>query len=225
MKKDYLHITFLIDRSGSMAGKVKDTIGGYNSFIKDQKKIDLPCTVSLVQFDDKYEVNYIGKDLKCVEDLNENTYKPRGGTALLDALYRSIEETGSWLSAKSEDERPEKVIFVVITDGEENSSKLYNKLNVKTAIQHQEDKYKWEFMFLGADINSVHEATTWGIKSANAAVYNLNDIGSTYSVMSDKFSASRCSGSVAGASMSFTTSERKNLNNSSKTTSVITATI
>lgn len=164
MKQGYTDITVLIDRSGSMIGSESDVIGGFNTLIEKQKEVDGQCTVSLIQFDTKYEVNYIAKD---VNDVPALEYYPRGGTALVDALGRTINETGRRLQKLPESDRPEQVIFVVQTDGEENSSREFNSEQVREMVEHQQGKYDWDFMFFGADIDAFDVAGGLGFSRAN----------------------------------------------------------
>ncbi len=177
VRSDYTHISLVLDRSGSMSTIRTDTIGGLNTFLKDQREVAGRVTVSMVQFDTEYEVLYNGVELADVKDLTEDTFVPRGMTALLDASARMINETGDLLSAMGEDDRPSKVLFVMITDGHENSSKEFNLDQVKGMITKQTDDFNWEFVFLGANIDAVSVAGSYGIAASNAIKYGHNSGG------------------------------------------------
>lgn len=165
MKKNYTHLVFLRDRSGSMASVKSDVIGGFNEFIAEQKKEPGELTVTSVQFDsiDRYEVLNDFSPLDSVQLLNESNYVPRGSTPLNDALGRLINETGNRLAKLHEDQRPEKVMVVVITDGEENSSKEFTTAKIKEMISHQEKQYQWKFIYIGANQDAFAEGGMRGM--------------------------------------------------------------
>ena len=142
MKQNLCDITIVLDRSGSMSSVQADTIGGFNTFIKEQRKLPGECNVSLVQFDDQYEPQYAGKPVGDAPFLDEKTFQPRGMTALLDAIGRTINETGKRLGAMDDDDRPSKVLFVILTDGGENSSKEFTRAKVFEMISHQKTAYQ-----------------------------------------------------------------------------------
>jgi hypothetical protein len=177
MQKNYTHITVVLDKSGSMGKIANDTIGGFNQFITDQKKVEGLATLSLIQFDDRYEPNYLSTKIQDVELLNEKTYKPRGWTRLFDAIGRAIIDTGEELNKLKDEEKPEKVVFVVQTDGEENSSKEFNAKEIGDLIKQQTDKYKWEFVFLGAQLNTILAMCRMGVSGANTMQYAHNTAG------------------------------------------------
>jgi len=154
MKKDLTHIIIVLDRSGSMSGIQRATISGFNEFIGQQRTLPGTATLLAVKFDDQYELLYEG-GLAGAPPLDENNFVPRGMTALQDAIGRTIDEAGRKLAATGEDQRPEKVIFVVLTDGLENASKEYSREKVAEMIGHQREKYSWEFVFLGANQDAV----------------------------------------------------------------------
>ncbi|MEA2204729.1 MAG: hypothetical protein QOE77_1505 [Blastocatellia bacterium] len=171
--KDATHIAVLLDRSGSM-GSVKDeTISGFNDFLKEQKAAGDNASFTLVQFDsESTDVVHEAKPVRAVPDLNQATYQPRGSTPLLDALGQTINSTGRTLAAIPETNRPDKVVFVVITDGEENASHKFTKKQVKQMIDHQTEKYDWQFVYLGANQDAFAEAGAVGISMAKAANYS-----------------------------------------------------
>lgn len=177
MKKDYCDINIVLDRSGSMSALRNDVIGGINSFFEKQKEVPGEATVSLIQFDDYYEINYTGKNIKDVENLTYKTYEPRGMTALLDAIGKSINETGIRLSNMNEVDRPEKVIFIIQTDGEENASKEYTLENIKKMIKEQTEKYSWEFVFLGTNIDAFSVGSSLGFSNATTMSYKNSSDG------------------------------------------------
>lgn len=174
MKKDRTDLTVVQDRSGSMFRIQRDVIGGYNSFVKDQKDAPGECYLTLVQFDfvhneEPLQWTYKALDIREVPPLNVKSYVPRGDTPLLYALGKTIDETGARLSMIPEDEKPENVICLVMTDGEENASGQldkegrYTKAKVAEMVKHQEEVYKWKFIFIGADIDAFAEAGGMGI--------------------------------------------------------------
>jgi hypothetical protein len=154
MKKDLTEIVIVLDESGSMSSCKSDTIGGFNEFLSTQKKIKGEANVTLVKFSDYYKVVNDGTALEHVSPLNESNYTPSYSTALLDAVGRTINSVGNRLSSLPEDQRPEKVIFAVITDGYENASKEFTREKIFEMVTHQKTKYNWEFLFLGADIDA-----------------------------------------------------------------------
>lgn len=165
-KVGYTDITFVLDRSGSMATIANDVRGGFNEYIKGQKNLPGIVKFSLIQFDDKYQVDYSGLDLLDVPELTIVNYIPRGWTALLDAVNKAIETTGKRLRDLPESERPEKVLFIVYTDGLENYSKETTTEILRDRIRHQEDKYNWQFVFMGANQDSWATAQTLGMSNS-----------------------------------------------------------
>jgi hypothetical protein len=216
MNNNYVHLTFILDRSGSMATCKSDTDGGFNSYIEDQKKNNVgKFTVSLYQFDDIWETVYENLSIEKVPVLD---LKPRNMTALLDAVCLSVDRTGALLNTLSESERPSKVIVIILTDGQENSSKQFNASKVQERIRHQTDKYKWEFVFLGANIDTWSVGSSLGL-NANQ-VCSFSSVGankgtsnrSMYSTLSAKTSSLRCAVSDANldsAVMSYTAEEQE----------------
>ena len=161
--KDATEIVVVMDKSGSMDMRRADAIGGFNSFLADQKKEPGEANLTLVLFDTTYTIPVKGVPIKEVVPLNEDTYRPGGNTALNDALARAIIETGARLAAMPEEERPGKVICVIITDGEENSSVEHTKRQVKEMVEHQESKYDWAFIYLGVGVDAFDEARQLGV--------------------------------------------------------------
>jgi hypothetical protein len=177
MKADYTDISIVLDRSGSMDSIRQDAIGSFNTFLRDQKTVPSEATISLVQFDDQYEVVYQAIALPDAPELTLQTYVPRGSTALLDAIGRTIDETGHRLEAMPETGRPENVIFVILTDGEENSSRHYPPERINEMIRHQRDVYNWQFVFLGANQDAIMTASRLGIGSAQAMTFAASPTG------------------------------------------------
>ncbi len=171
MKIDLTEIIFILDRSGSMSGLESDTIGGYNSFLETQRKVDGQAQITTILFDENYEVLHDGVDLKKVKPITGREYFARGSTALLDAIGKTIIDVGLRLSNTSESERPSKVIFVITTDGQENASHEFSYKKINEMISLQQDKYSWEFIFLGANIDAAKEAERLGIRADRAANY------------------------------------------------------
>lgn len=168
--RDATHIAVLLDRSGSMGVVRDETISGFNYFLKEQKATGDNATFTLVQFDsESTDVVHEARQVRDVPDLNQDTYQPRGSTPLLDALGQTIISTGKTLAAIPEAKRPDKVVFVVITDGEENASHQFTKARVKEMIDHQTGKYNWQFIYLGANQDAFAEAGAVGIAMATAA--------------------------------------------------------
>ena len=164
MKQGLSEIIFVIDKSGSMGTKKEDAIGGFNQCLEDQRKEDGEARVTVTLFDTDYNVIHDGMPINDVPLLTMDTYRPGGNTALLDAMGTTIDRVGDRLHATPEEERPEHVIMVIITDGQENSSKEYtSKAQIAEKIRVQQDTYKWTFLFLGADMDAINEAQAMGI--------------------------------------------------------------
>lgn len=181
MQENLTKIVAILDRSGSMQKVQADTIGGFNNFIEEQKKVPGEATITLIQFNGNYETTYADVPLNHVAPLSIETYKPSGWTALNDALAATINDVGTKLAATKEENRPSKVIFLIMTDGEENYSKLFignaglKKLN--EMVKHQQEKYSWAFSFIGANIDSFATAQSYGIDSKYAINYIHSGIG------------------------------------------------
>ena len=169
MRENLTEMVFVLDRSGSMSGLAADTIGGFNELIEKQKKIEGDAYVTTVLFDHEYEVLHDHVALGEVAPLSDKEYFARGSTALLDAVGRTIDSVGARLAAAPEEERPEHVVFVITTDGRENSSREYTAQRVREMVEHQQQKYSWQFVFLGANMDAVSEARNLGISAKYAA--------------------------------------------------------
>ena len=186
-------MVFILDRSGSMGGLEKDTIGGYNSLIEKQKKEEGAALVSTVLFDHEQEVLLDRVPLDKIKEMTEDEYYVRGCTALLDAIGGAIHHIGNIHKYAREEDVPEKTIFVITTDGLENASKRYSYRDIKKMIKRQEEKYGWEFLFLGANIDVAKESDRLGIRQDRAVRY-VNDsegIELNYEVVGCAMSAMR----------------------------------
>ena len=205
---EYTHISVLVDRSGSMRPVAKDMIGGLQAFFDAQAEVDGKCLVDYAQFDDSYD--------KVFEDTlvasATPTLEPRGMTALLDSLAKNINELGTKLAAKPEADRPSKVIVVVVTDGFENASREQTREGISELVKRQTDEYSWEFVFLGANMDAVAEASSLGFAKGSSLTYDTQNIGATSVGLSNYVTRSR-SGVSAN---SFTEDERKEAVDTSK---------
>lgn len=180
MNKDKTEIVFILDRSGSMASIAADMRGGFDTLIEEQKKVGGECLVTLAQFDDQYEIVYEGKPIAEVPKLE---LVPRGGTALLDAVGRTIAATGERLAKMPEVDRPARVLVAIITDGQENRSIEYTAAQVAAMIAHQKEAYAWSFLFLGADANAIEVAKSYGISAQGAVRYSKATRGGAQAAM------------------------------------------
>ncbi len=177
MKKNLTELVFILDRSGSMAGLEKDTIGGFNAMIEKQKAEAGEAYISTVLFDNDSEVIHDRFPLRDVPRLTDREYYVRGCTALLDAVGGAIRHIGNVHKYAREEDRPEKTLFVITTDGMENASRRYSYEKVKDMITRQKEKYGWEFLFLGANIDAAREAARFGIGADRAANYHADTVG------------------------------------------------
>lgn len=193
MRKGLTEVVFILDRSGSMSGLEADTIGGFNSMISKQKKEDGEAIVSTVLFDDQQEVVYDRQPVKMVEPMTDRQYYVRGCTALLDAIGGAIHHIGNVHKYAREEDRPEKTMFIINTDGMENASRFYTYDRVKYMVERQKEKYGWEFLFLGANIDAISVAARFGINADRAINYECDQVGTSlnYQVMSETITAVR----------------------------------
>ncbi len=187
MKKNLTELVMILDRSGSMSGLEGDTIGGYNSMLRKQRDAEGEVLVSTVLFDDVSEVLYDRIPLKDMPKMTEKEYYVRGCTALLDAIGGAIHHIGNVHKYAREEDRPEKTIFVITTDGMENASRRYSYDKVKQMVERQKEKYGWEFLFLGANIDAIETAGRFGITADRAANYKSDRAGTAlnYEVLAD----------------------------------------
>ena len=177
MRENLTEIVFILDRSGSMSGLESDTIGGFNSMIAKQQKEEGEAIVSTVLFDDETDVIHDRVAISEVKKLTEEDYYVRGCTALLDAVGGAIHHIGNVHKYAREEDRPAKTLFVITTDGLENASRYYSFTDVKKLIKRQQEKYNWEFLFLGANIDAIEVAGNMGISRDRAANYNCDEVG------------------------------------------------
>ena len=186
MRKNLTELVFIIDRSGSMGGLEGDTIGGFNSMLRQQQDEEGEAIVTTVLFDNEYELLHDRIDVRAVAPLTEKDYTVRGSTALYDAVGKMIKKIRNVQKRTAKEYRAEKVMFVIITDGHENSSMLYTSKRLKKRIERQKDKYGWEFVFFGANMDAVLEAGKLGIAADRALNWDASPQGvsTAYSAMS-----------------------------------------
>ena len=176
-KNNITELVFILDRSGSMSGLESDTIGGFNSLIKKQQKQEGECFVSTVLFDDTSDVLHDRVRLADVKPMTENDYETQGCTALLDAIGDSVRHIGNIHKYARREDVPAHTMFVITTDGMENASRRYNLSDIKRIINRQIEKYGWEFLFIGANIDAVETAASFGIAKERAVNYNADSKG------------------------------------------------
>jgi len=195
MKKNYTHISVLLDRTGSMDSIRDDIIGGFNAFLEEQEKEPGAATLTLVQFDSQnpYEIIHDFKPLADVPKLTRTSYVPRASTPLLDAMGRAINDLESKIAEKTEEERPEKVIMAVITDGRENASREFRKDQVEKMIKERTEKDGWQFVFLSADLAAIRDAMATGFRADTVLVFNKTADGTrgAYQSLSNQMSGFR----------------------------------
>ena len=196
MRNDYIHITMVIDKSGSMYQSRQDVVGGVQKIIDEQKSNkNGKCTISLYTFNDKVNEVFVGKDVNDVEDFK---YSPDGMTAMNDGLGVAIDNTGKWLAAMNEEDRPGKVMVAVFTDGMENYSREYTLKQVQDKIKEQTEKYSWEFVYLGTDITTTKAADDLGFKFKTYS--SRKKLGKNYDIINTVTSCYR-SMAATGATM------------------------
>jgi len=193
MRENLTELVFILDRSGSMSGLEADTIGGFNSMIKKQQKEEGEALVSTVLFDDQCEVLHDRVEISKIKKMTEDDYYVRGCTALLDAVGGAINHIGNIHKYAREEDRPAKTLFIITTDGLENASHRYTFKDIKRMIERQKEKYNWEFLFLGANIDAIEVAGNMGIRKERAANFVCDAVGTAvnYSVLDKAISRVR----------------------------------
>jgi uncharacterized protein YegL len=177
MKKGLTELVFILDKSGSMSGTESDTIGGYNAMLDKQKSVEGECRITTVLFDNTYELLHDRLDIHAVSPITDQEYQVGGSTALLDAIGRTINKIGRVQKYTANDFRAEQVMFVIITDGEENASREFSAGMIKQMIEHKKARYGWEFIFLGANIDAAVTANRFGISADRAQNYHADSEG------------------------------------------------
>jgi uncharacterized protein YegL len=195
MKKDLTELVFILDRSGSMSGLESDTIGGFNSMIRKQQQEAGEALVSTILFNNYSKVLHDRVNVRDIQPLTEADYTAHGCTALLDAIGGAIHHIRNIHKYAREEDIPEHTLFVITTDGMENASRRYSSDRVKAMIQHEKDKYGWEFLFLGANIDAVETAEHFGIDADRAVNYHCDSEGTAlnYEVICSAISSVRSS--------------------------------
>lgn len=199
MKQGLVELVVILDKSGSMSGLESDTIGGYNSMLAKQKQVEGECVVTTVLFDHGYELLHDRIDIKAVQAITEDDYQVGGSTALLDAMGRTINKIATAQKNTSEEYRAEMVMCVIITDGEENSSREFSLEKVKQLVEQHKEKANWEFVFLGANMDAIQTAGYFGISADRAQSFHADKEGVAlnFAVMSESVAEFRRSGKVA----------------------------
>ena len=177
MNSNLTEIVFILDRSGSMAGLEDDTIGGFNAFVEKQKKEEGEAVLSAVLFSDDSEVIYDRVDIQKVEPMTERQYRVGGCTALLDAICGAVRHIKNVHKYAREEDRPAKTVFVITTDGMENASREYSYAEVQRMVKHEQEKHGWEFLFLGANMDAIAAARSFGIREDRAVRYKRDCVG------------------------------------------------
>ncbi|MFC1834260.1 VWA domain-containing protein [Thermodesulfobacteriota bacterium] len=192
MKSDYTHVTVILDRSGSMESIREDIIGGFNRFVADQRDQPGTATLTLVQFDtqDPYEVAHRFVPIQEIPPFTRHIYVPRASTPLLDALGRGINDLQVTLNNLEDDKKPSKVVMVIITDGQENSSREFTRDQVVKMIKDRTDKDAWQFVFLSADLGAINDAVSYGIQGDTALLFHKSGVGTAaaYASLSSQLS-------------------------------------
>lgn len=195
MKNNLTEVVFILDRSGSMSGLEDDTIGGFNSMLKKQREEEGDANVTTVLFDDEIEMLHKRVDIKEIKNITSKDYYVRGCTALLDAIGYSI---NFMINVPQKEERAKNVLFIITTDGYENASKEYSYEKIKKMITYEKERYNWQFLFLGANIDAISTARKFGISEEFASNYVSDEVGTqiTYEVMNSAISTCRAMGVV-----------------------------
>lgn len=206
--KNYTEIAVILDRSGSMSVIADDTIGGFNTFIEDQKKVQNETRISIYRFDDQFDSICEDADLQACPRLDNTNFVPRGWTALYDAIGRTVTALGSKLASKSESERPNKVIVLIMTDGFENKSTEFDAATIKKIITEQTEKFNWQFIFIGSNQDAVLTGAHLGINQAQAMTFDNSSQGVGRAYMSLSSNVANFRSGVA-ANTSFSLEDRK----------------
>ena len=177
MNNNLTEIVFILDRSGSMAGLEDDTIGGFNAFVEKQKKAEGEALLSAVLFSNDSEVIYDRVDIQKIEPMTDAQYRVGGCTALLDAIGGAVRHIKNVHKYAREEDRPAKTVFVITTDGMENASRAYSYDDVQTMVRHEQEKHGWEFLFLGANMDAIAAARSFGIREDRAVRYKRDSVG------------------------------------------------
>ena len=190
IENNITEVVFILDRSGSMSGLEKDTIGGFNSLVEKQKKEEGVALISTVLFDNHCEVLHDRMPVEKIQPMTDKDYFVRGSTALLDAIGGAIHHIGNVHKYARPEDRPAKTLFIITTDGMENASRRYTYEKMKSMIERQKEKYGWEFLFLGANIDAVSTASMFGIENDMAVDYNSDSegIALNYEVLNETIS-------------------------------------
>ena len=201
MKKNLTELVYILDKSGSMQGLEKDTIGGYNAMLAQQRTVEGDCVITTVLFDNQYQLLHDRIDIRAIRPITEKEYFVGGSTALLDAIGKTIDKIRTVQQNTAKAYRAEKVMFVIITDGAENASRTYSAMQVKKMIQQQKERHGWEFIFLGANIDAVETAGRFGIDADRAVDYVPDGKGTAlnFCMMSQTVEAFRTCGVVPSA--------------------------
>ena len=188
-KSNFINLVLVIDESGSMSGTEGDVVGGFKKVIDEQREIkDGTCSVSYFKFASEVEEVFVGKDLKDV-DYIDGKYRPGGMTALFDGVGTAIDRIGKWLDSMKEEDKPEKTLVVIMTDGGENYSKEYSASKVKEMIKHQEEKYSWSFVYMGSDLTNADDANT--LKFSTRSFSSKKDYIKNYEVINSALKSYR----------------------------------
>lgn len=198
MKKNLTEVVFILDRSGSMSGLEGDTIGGFNTMLKKQREEEGDANVTTVLFDDEIEMLHKRVDIKEIKNITSKDYYVRGCTALLDAIGYSI---NFMINVQKKEERAKNVLFIITTDGYENASKEYSYEKIKKMITYEKERYNWQFLFLGANMDAISTARKFGISEEFASNYVSDEVGMqiTYEVMNSAISTCKAMGVVDGS--------------------------
>ncbi len=207
--KNYTHISIVLDKSGSMRNISSSIISGFNEFINDQKKVKGKATITMAQFNQDYTLLHDFEPIKTISELTVSQFQPSGMTALLDAMGKTMEDVRLKIKTMKKEEKPNKVIFVFITDGLENCSSKYKKEEINNMINTQKDEEKWEFVFIGANQDAIQEGSHMGIRANSSITFSATDVGAkmVFSSLSESMSSYR---SCVDNAYSFSEKDRKN---------------